>query len=221
MRTGPAYAGPATESSRRLRRCARPRATKSERPSKSRSSSRVAAEEAGGTPQQGDEPRLVEARRRAAVLDGVRARRPGSSRPGRTARPGTATRPWPRTAKSSPRSRSCSISRGLTPSRLESQEPGSGVVEGVVHRVLLPFVSVSGARSTRPLKIGLMSDYTIVNLGDVENVAPKFQMPEGMDVRFPRRDLGCKAGGVGDREAAGRRCACRSATRTRCRRRST
>ena len=42
-----------------------------------------------------------------------------------------------------------------------------------------------------------MSDYTIVNLGDVENVAPKFQMPEGMDVRFPRRALGCTAGGVG------------------------
>lgn len=42
-----------------------------------------------------------------------------------------------------------------------------------------------------------MSDYTIVNLGDVENVAPKFQMPEGMDVRFPKRDLGCAVGGVG------------------------
>jgi quercetin dioxygenase-like cupin family protein len=42
-----------------------------------------------------------------------------------------------------------------------------------------------------------MSNYTIVNVGDVENVAPKFQMPEGMDVRFPRRDLGCSAGGVG------------------------
>jgi mannose-6-phosphate isomerase-like protein (cupin superfamily) len=42
-----------------------------------------------------------------------------------------------------------------------------------------------------------MSDYTIVNLGDVENIAPKFQMPEGMDVRFPRRRLGCTAGGVG------------------------
>lgn len=41
-----------------------------------------------------------------------------------------------------------------------------------------------------------MSDYTIVNLGDVENVAPKFQMPEGMDVRFPKRDLGCTIGGV-------------------------
>ena len=42
-----------------------------------------------------------------------------------------------------------------------------------------------------------MSGYTIVNLGDVENVAPKFQMPEGMDVRFPRRDLGCTMGGIG------------------------
>jgi uncharacterized cupin superfamily protein len=42
-----------------------------------------------------------------------------------------------------------------------------------------------------------MSDYTIVHLGDVENVAPKFQMPEGMDVRFPRRELGCTTGGVG------------------------
>ncbi|HEU5477643.1 MAG TPA: hypothetical protein VFU64_07455 [Gaiellaceae bacterium] len=49
-----------------------------------------------------------------------------------------------------------------------------------------------------------MSDYTIVNLGDVENVAPSFQMPEGMDVRFPRRMLGCKAGGVGvEKLAAG------------------
>ena len=42
-----------------------------------------------------------------------------------------------------------------------------------------------------------MSDYTIVNLGEVENVAPKFQMPEGMDVRFPRRQLGCTVGSVG------------------------
>ena len=42
-----------------------------------------------------------------------------------------------------------------------------------------------------------MSDYAIVNVGEVENVAPTFQMPEGMDVRFPKRDLGCKVGGVG------------------------
>ena len=39
-----------------------------------------------------------------------------------------------------------------------------------------------------------MGDYTILNLGDVENVAPKFGMPEGMDVRFPRRRLGCTSG---------------------------
>ena len=42
-----------------------------------------------------------------------------------------------------------------------------------------------------------MSDYTIVNLGDVENVAPKFQMPEGMDSRFPKGMLGCTIGGIG------------------------
>jgi len=42
-----------------------------------------------------------------------------------------------------------------------------------------------------------MSDYTIVNLGDVENLAPKFQMPEGMDTRFPSRMLGCTTGGIG------------------------
>lgn len=49
-----------------------------------------------------------------------------------------------------------------------------------------------------------MSDYTIVNLADVENVAPKFQMPQGMDVRFPKRDLGCRTAGVGiEKLAAG------------------
>jgi uncharacterized cupin superfamily protein len=41
-----------------------------------------------------------------------------------------------------------------------------------------------------------MSDYTIVNLDEVENVAPQFQMPEGMDVRFPKRMLGCTSGAV-------------------------
>ena len=41
-----------------------------------------------------------------------------------------------------------------------------------------------------------MSDYTIVNVGDVENVAPKFQMPEGMDSRFPKQMLGCTIGGI-------------------------
>jgi uncharacterized cupin superfamily protein len=42
-----------------------------------------------------------------------------------------------------------------------------------------------------------VSDYTIVHLGDVENVAPKFQMPEGLDVRFPKGALGCRVGGIG------------------------
>ena len=42
-----------------------------------------------------------------------------------------------------------------------------------------------------------MSDYTLVNLADVENVAPRFQMPDGMDVRFPKRMLGCTIGGIG------------------------
>ena len=36
-----------------------------------------------------------------------------------------------------------------------------------------------------------MSDYTIVNLGDVEDVAPKFGMPDGMSARFPKGELGC------------------------------
>jgi mannose-6-phosphate isomerase-like protein (cupin superfamily) len=35
-----------------------------------------------------------------------------------------------------------------------------------------------------------MSDYTILNLREVENVAPKFGMPDGMEARFPRRQLG-------------------------------
>jgi len=37
-----------------------------------------------------------------------------------------------------------------------------------------------------------MSDYTILNLREVENVAPKFGMPEGMEARFPRRQLGAE-----------------------------
>ena len=66
-----------------------------------------------------------------------------------------------------------------------------------------------------------MSDYTIVNLGDVENVAPKFQMPEGMDVRFPRRASRLHGRRRRRREAAGRGAHSRSGTRTRSRRRST
>lgn len=41
-----------------------------------------------------------------------------------------------------------------------------------------------------------MSDYAIVNLDEVENVAPVYGMPEGMDIRFPKRMLGCTVGGV-------------------------
>ena len=36
-----------------------------------------------------------------------------------------------------------------------------------------------------------MSDYTIVNLADVADVAPKFGMPDGMSARFPKGELGC------------------------------
>jgi hypothetical protein len=65
-----------------------------------------------------------------------------------------------------------------------------------------------------------MSDYTIVNLDDVENVAPRFQMPEGMDVRFPRRDLGCTAAASASSGSLPA-CVSRSGTGTPGRRRST
>ena len=42
-----------------------------------------------------------------------------------------------------------------------------------------------------------MSDYTIVNIREHENIAPKFGMPEEMEARFPRRELGCEIGAVG------------------------
>ena len=42
-----------------------------------------------------------------------------------------------------------------------------------------------------------MSDYTIVNIREHENVAPKFGMPDEMEVRFPRRALECEIGAVG------------------------
>jgi len=41
-----------------------------------------------------------------------------------------------------------------------------------------------------------MSDYTIVNIREHENVAPKFGMPDGMEARFPRRELHCEVGAV-------------------------
>lgn len=41
-----------------------------------------------------------------------------------------------------------------------------------------------------------MRGYTIVNLGDAEDVAPKFGMPEGMSARFPKGELDCEKVGV-------------------------
>ena len=42
-----------------------------------------------------------------------------------------------------------------------------------------------------------MSDYTIVNIREHENVAPKFGMPDDIEARFPRRELNCEIGAVG------------------------
>ena len=39
--------------------------------------------------------------------------------------------------------------------------------------------------------------FTHRNLRDLENVAPKFGMPVGMEARFPRRELGLATVGVG------------------------
>lgn len=41
-----------------------------------------------------------------------------------------------------------------------------------------------------------MSDYTIVNLGEVDDMAPQFGMPDGMSARFPKSELGCENVGV-------------------------
>ena len=42
-----------------------------------------------------------------------------------------------------------------------------------------------------------MTDFTQLNLArDVENMAPKFGMPEGMEARFARRPLGLEKSGV-------------------------
>jgi mannose-6-phosphate isomerase-like protein (cupin superfamily) len=42
-----------------------------------------------------------------------------------------------------------------------------------------------------------MSDYTIVNIREHENIAPKFGMPDDMEARFPSRELNCEIGAVG------------------------
>jgi mannose-6-phosphate isomerase-like protein (cupin superfamily) len=39
--------------------------------------------------------------------------------------------------------------------------------------------------------------FTKKNLSELENVAPKFGMPEGMAAHFPRRDLGLESVGFG------------------------
>jgi mannose-6-phosphate isomerase-like protein (cupin superfamily) len=41
-----------------------------------------------------------------------------------------------------------------------------------------------------------MSDYSIVNLREVEDSARQFGMPEGMEARFPKRALGSTIGAV-------------------------
>jgi len=42
-----------------------------------------------------------------------------------------------------------------------------------------------------------MSDYTIVNIREHENIAPKFGMPDEMEARFPKKALNCEIGAVG------------------------
>jgi mannose-6-phosphate isomerase-like protein (cupin superfamily) len=45
--------------------------------------------------------------------------------------------------------------------------------------------------------VDFMTDFTHLNLAtDVENMAPKFGMPEGMEARFARRPLGLEKSGV-------------------------
>ena len=41
-----------------------------------------------------------------------------------------------------------------------------------------------------------MANYTVKNLRELEDVAPKFGMPDGMEARFGARDLGSKDTGV-------------------------
>jgi uncharacterized cupin superfamily protein len=41
-----------------------------------------------------------------------------------------------------------------------------------------------------------MSDYTIVNLRQVEDSAPKFGLAPNIEARFPKHELGCRIGAV-------------------------
>ena len=42
-----------------------------------------------------------------------------------------------------------------------------------------------------------MSDYTIVNIRESEDFAPKFGMPSECKAHFPKKELDCKIGAVG------------------------
>jgi mannose-6-phosphate isomerase-like protein (cupin superfamily) len=46
-------------------------------------------------------------------------------------------------------------------------------------------------------RIRSMSDYTIVNIRESEDFAPKFGMPSELKAHFPRQELDCKIGAVG------------------------
>jgi mannose-6-phosphate isomerase-like protein (cupin superfamily) len=41
-----------------------------------------------------------------------------------------------------------------------------------------------------------MADFTKVNLREVEDAAPTFGMPEGLEARFPKRELGSSIGAL-------------------------
>ena len=42
-----------------------------------------------------------------------------------------------------------------------------------------------------------MSDYTIVNIRESEDFAPKFGMPSELNAHFPKKELNCEIGAVG------------------------
>jgi len=42
-----------------------------------------------------------------------------------------------------------------------------------------------------------MSDYTIVNIRESEDFAPKFGLQSGLEAHFPKKELDCEIGAVG------------------------
>ncbi len=42
-----------------------------------------------------------------------------------------------------------------------------------------------------------MSDYTIVNIRESEDFAPKFGLDAGLNAHFPKKELNCEIGAVG------------------------